>query len=154
MIRLAFIALLLLLCAFGPVGNTLARREAAQFILEKLRREQGPGWERAGQYFYWSYAISRDGCELDITRRDGFGSRYAETIPLAQTVPVWLGQGTLRLACRYDAQCIDFRQSGPDIQRDGQIGDTRILAPDPNDLPKLLDAFNELHRLCDDPYRR
>ena len=153
--RVLLLPLLLALCGFLPWGqDTPERRAATRYILEKLERQSGPGWERAGQYFNWNYGFDRSGCELRVERREVYGQQfYREDIPIATVAPTLLGDSHLRLVCLYDAQCIGFAQRGPEVNREGALGDTRLMVPDPNDLPKLLDAFNELHRLCDDPYR-
>src|SRR5258708_221088 len=89
---------LMLLCAFSlSAGDTQQKRDAIHFILGKLNQEDGAGWQRAGQYFYWSYHFDSSGCELEVTRRDAYGyNNYDQTIPLAETQPAWLGESTLR----------------------------------------------------------
>ncbi|MDB5972377.1 MAG: hypothetical protein JWQ90_4827 [Hydrocarboniphaga sp.] len=153
---LAALSLLPLLCAFGGSDKTSTeRRDANRFILEKLNRQAGDGWQRSGQFFLWSYRFSKDGCELTISREavDG-GELVRQIVPIADVVPVWQGGPSVGLYCQATTDCIELETKGGDHDDSKQIGDTAVLAPQPDDLPKLADAFGELHRLCDDAYGR
>ncbi|WP_029890201.1 hypothetical protein [Polycyclovorans algicola] len=148
----------LLACACAsPVmvqGDTQAKREVIVFIDRLLSREQGEGWERTGQYFAWSFNFSGDGCTLHATRRELTGSRVLrQAIPLDRTRPGWDGSTSLIFACDQGPACIDTLHQGVGLRDEFGADDTQLFAPDPHDLPKLADAFTELKRLCDDPYR-
>jgi len=146
-----------LLCAFGSSDKTSAeRRNANRFILEKLKRETGEGWQRSGQFFLWSYRFSKDGCELTIIREAVQGGDLVQQIvPIADVVPVWQGSPSVGLYCQSTTDCIELdSKSASSPNSSLRIGDTSVLAPVPDDLPKLADAFAELHRLCDDAYGR
>lgn len=141
--------------ASAAAGTSKERRDANRFILEKLNRENGEGWQRAGQFFLWSYRFSSDGCTFDIKREavEG-GGIVAQKLPLADIVPVWQGSGSLALYCQSTTDCIEMTTSGAQQPVETKaLGQTTLLAPVPDDLPKLNDAFVELHRLCDDAYR-
>lgn len=147
---------LLAACATSLVqpGDTDAKRDVIRFIERQLTREDGEGWERSGQYFAWQHQFSRDGCTLHVTRRDLHSIRILrESIPMDRVRPGWGGQSSLLFACAYDRACIDYQHSGANLRDEGTRRQTRLLVPDPHDLPKLQDAFTELQRLCDDPYR-
>lgn len=151
------IATVALLCGFGGREPTSeARRDANRYILEKLNRQTGEGWQRSGQYFLWRYQFSKDGCELRISRESVIGSDLLmQTVPIADVVPVWQGGPSVELYCQSSNDCIELETRS--IARDSQsqrVGDTSLLVPQPDDLPKLTDALAELHRLCDDPYAR
>lgn len=149
----------LFLCKPVAPGDTQPKQEAVKFVLSKLQREDGDTWERVGRYFSWSYRFDRSGCNLEITRREMFSERpqdgrsYQETLPLADLRPRWSGDATLLLACAENDGCIDYRLSGTvDEKQEGRLRATRLMVPESRDLPKLQTAFDELHRLCDDPY--
>jgi hypothetical protein len=150
------IALLPLLCAFGGSDKTSTeRRDANRFILEKLNRQAGEGWQRSGQFFLWSYGFSKDGCELTISRTAVQGGELVrQIVPIADVVPVWQGGPSVALYCQSTSDCIELDTKGGSHDDSVQIGDTSVLAPQPDDLPKIADAFSELHRLCDDAYGR
>lgn len=152
----AAILLLPLLCAFGGGDKTsIERRDANRFILEKLNRQAGEGWQRSGQFFLWSYTFSKDGCELTISRTAVQGGELVrQIVPIADVVPVWQGGPSVALYCQASTDCIQLDTKGSRRDDSLQIGDTSLLAPQPDDLPKLADAFGELHRLCDDAYGR
>lgn len=154
--RLLALGLLPLLCAFGGGDHTSAeRRDANRFILEKLKRQAGEGWQRSGQFFLWSYRFSKDGCELTINREAVQGGELVtQIVPIADVVPVWQGSASVGLFCQATTDCIELETKGGARDNRLLLGDTAILAPQPDDLPKLVDAFAELHRLCDDAYAR
>lgn len=133
-----------------------ARRDANRFVLEKLNRRDGEGWDRSGQYFLWSYRFSNNGCELQVRREELYGARIVEQrIPMAETLPYWPGHGELQLVCQNNSACVDLAVDDPArrAREESRSGGASILAMQASDLPKLQDAFLELHRLCDDPYR-
>lgn len=154
----------LLLCLFialpaaglDPSWNLFGskeRRDATRFILEKLRRQSGDNWERVNRFFYWTYDFDKSGCELFISRREGGGLHvYDLEIPIAEVSPINLRDGQLRLLCRERSDCVHYRHSGPGVDDEGELGEARILPPEHFDLPKLTHAFEELSRLCDNPY--
>ena len=149
---------LLLVCACaGPVvvrGDTEAKRDVITYIDRLLGREQGDGWARTGQYFAWGFDFSRDGCTLNMTRRELTGSRVLrQTIPLDRTRPGWDGGSSVLFACDHGNACIATLHEGVGLRDEYASRQTRVFTPDPHDLPKLADAFTELKRLCDDPYR-
>lgn len=153
---LALGAVVMLASAFGGRDATSdARRDANRFVLEKLNRERGEGWNRSGQFFLWHYAFSRNGCDLTIRREAVEGGQIVvQDVPMADVVPVWMGTGSLGLYCQSQLDCIDLRISNRlEAEQEGQLSETPLLVPEPDDLPKLKDAFDELHRLCDDAYR-
>ncbi len=157
---LTALALLLSLPAVYGFGfktdeTSEARRDANRFILEKLNRQSGEGWSRSGRFFLWSYRFSREGCELTMRREalEG-GQTVTQTVPMSDVIPLWMGTGSLGLYCQSRLGCIDMRVAGganADLGS-GRLSETPVLAPEPDDLPKLKDAFDELHRLCDDAY--
>lgn len=139
---------------WSPPGDTQAKREVIAFIERKLAQPRGEGWERSGQYQATSLSFSRDGCTLHLRRQDLYSTRvWRESLPLDRTRPGWGGQSALLFQCVGNAACIDYWDRSAERQDEGQRRETRLLVPDPNDLPKLQDAFTELNRLCDDPYR-
>jgi hypothetical protein len=131
-----------------------ARRDANRFVLEKLNRQSGEGWSRSGRYFLWSYRFSRNGCDLEIRREAIEGGQVVkQEVPLADVIPLWMGNGSLGLYCQSRLNCIDMQVTNPgDVVSSSNLSETPVLAPEPDDLPKLKDAFDELHRLCDDAY--
>jgi len=132
-----------------------SRRETAQWVLEKLKREDGPTWERAGQYFLWNYRLQDDLCELEIRREAVDGSGTVTTrIPLADTVPHWHDETQLPMQCVYDRSCISVKVDDPhDLEGSHQLqrSQTQIMVMRPDDLPKLQDGLMRLHQLCDEP---
>lgn len=130
------------------------RADVGRYILEKLGSEQGDLWQESGRYFFWEQRLDGgNGCDLEIRRRDFDGQRTIEQhIPLTDTVPVWLGESTLRFYCAKTTDCIELKVQDRGSQSRRRVGQTRIAVMDSSDLPKLRDAFTELHRLCDSPY--
>lgn len=155
-VRRAALAVLCLglLTAFrlDPSGD--ARRDAGRFILEKLERRAGDTWERSGQHFIWDFRFSPNGCELTVERsaRDR-QAVFVQRLPMADLAPQALGDGALRFACSRGDDCITFQDLDGTRLRRGGRGSTMLPVMQPDDQPKLLDAFLELHRLCDDAYR-
>ena len=130
------------------------RRTAANFIVEKLRLRQGETWERLGSHFLWSYDFDQQGCTLNVLREDvQGGNRLRQRVPIAATVPIWRGSAKLELQCSLGEPCISYRQLVERELFEGSLRKTELPVPEPSDLPKLLDAFVELNRLCDDRYR-
>lgn len=140
--------------AFGNRDDTSdARRDANRFILEKLNRQKGESWNRSGQYFLWSYRFSRNGCELTMRREGVEGGRIVtQQLPIADIVPLWTGGASLGLYCQSRLDCIDIDITDQGPADSAKLSETSVLVPEPDDLPKLKDAFGELHRLCDDAY--
>lgn len=143
------------LSGFGGKATSAERRNAGRLILEKLNRESGEGWQRAGQFFLWTYRFSANGCELSIRREDVEGGREVvkQTVPMADVVPVWQGSGAVTLYCQSTTDCIELSTKGEQPEDTRTLGQTSLVVPVADDLPKLHDAFSELHRLCDDAYR-
>lgn len=135
--------------------TSAARRDANRFILEKLQRQDGEGWNRSGQFFLWRYAFSSDGCELTVERQALQGGELVrQRVPVRDVVPAWAGSASLQLYCQATGGCIELQVMGSGPTRESRLSETSLLAPQPDDLPKLHDAFVELNRLCDDAYRR
>lgn len=145
---------LLLLAASAPLAaQTEARQAAAGYVLEKLSRRNGDLWERNGQYFIWQHRVERNGCGLRVERRDLAGDlTLIQQIPLDRTVAVWLGESSLRFYCEHTLDCIELRSDDRAGRRLRRVGVTHLAVMESTDLPKLRDAFAELHRLCDSPY--
>lgn len=133
-------------------GSTPERRAAGTFILEKLRKQQGEGWERVGQYLQWTYAFDRAGCELAVTRDADAGERFLQRLPLAEVQPVGVQGSEIVLACAVDRPCIRYEiaSRGPTELR--QVSRSRVLVMDTADVQPLLNAFVSLGRMCRDPY--
>lgn len=151
--RLPSLLLLLVptLCAWSG-GSTPARRDAGRFILETLRKQEGAGWERVGQYMVWTYGFDQARCLLTIEREAELGDLFQQRIPLAAATPVGSQNSELVFDCRDGAACIDYNiksRIGTDEQR---VARTRVLVMDAEDLTPLMNAFAELHQLCRDPY--
>ena len=149
----------LFLCNPAAPGDTQPKQDAVRFILSKLQNEQGDTWERVGQYFRWNYRFDRSGCELEITRRDLYTAdpaenlRYQEVLPLTRLRPQPSSDASLLLVCTSGKACVDYRLLGKSAASgEGRLRGTRLMVPESSDLPKLQTAFDELHRLCDDPY--
>jgi hypothetical protein len=150
------VPLMLALAGWGG-GGAQRRHDADDFILDKLRQQRGETWQRVGHEFLWDYGFDRKGCELTVQRLAPYGSRFVQIIPVGDTVPTWRHDEALSFLCRDTRDCIVERTqnvggSGPATE-ERRVGQARVLVPDPNDLPKLADAFTELNRLCDDAYR-
>ncbi len=137
----------------GRDATSDARRDANRFIVEKLQRRDGEAWQRNGQYFLWSYSFSRDGCELRVRREDLRGGRvFEQSLPMADLSANWSGESALQLYCDEIGDCIDYRIDDQGERSEGRSSETSLQPPRGEDLPKLRDAFVELHRLCDDAY--
>lgn len=135
-------------------GSTQARRDAVRFILEKLRVQRGETWDRVGKEFLWTYRFDNKGCELTVIREANYGDQFTQVIPIGDATPLWRHDANLTFYCQDTPDCITRRLQSPHVDGDEKkVGEARLLVMNPNDLPKLADAFNELHRLCDDAYR-
>ncbi|MDP3858270.1 MAG: hypothetical protein Q8Q73_10985 [Stagnimonas sp.] len=146
------ISLLPLLLAWGGDASTQDRRELRVFILETLRKQEGPTWDRVGQYLLWSYAFDRSGCELRVSRSAEFSDQFEQFIPLAEAQPVGGTATELAFQCRYNRPCVRYQVANP---RDSDVSGrarTSLLVMDPDDVRPLQNAFAELHQLCRDPY--
>jgi hypothetical protein len=147
------LAAVLVLAGWGS-GNTEARRDAVRFILEKLQVQRGETWERVGKEFLWTYRFDHQGCELTVIREAAYGDRFTQVIPIGDTTPLWRHDASLTFYCQDTRDCIVRKVESPSIDADEKkVGEAKLLVMNPNDLPKLSDAFAELHRLCDDAYR-
>lgn len=140
---------LALLCAATP-----ARRDAVTFLEEALGRQQGENWERSGRLFLWTHAFGRGGCELAIERREVQGPiLLRQVLPLARVRASGAADGAVHLSCAEGA-CIEQERIGAGVRERGAVTEVRVLPDDPADRSPMIDAFNELHRLCSDPYGR
>lgn len=146
------IALLLLplLCAWG--GGSSARHDAQQFILETLRKQEGEGWDRVGQYMIWTYDFDRTGCLLTVEREAELGDLFQQRIPLARATVVGSQNSELVFDCREAANCINYNIKSTRVTDEQRVARTRLLVMDTQDLTPLMNAFAELHQLCRDPY--
>jgi len=149
---LVLVLLLPLLCAWGGHGGTSARRDAETFILETLRKQEGDGWDRVGQYMIWNYDFDRARCLLTVERDADLGNLFQQRIPLATASAVGTQGSEIVFDCRDSAPCIEYNirnRQQTDTQR---VARTRLLVMDSQDLTPLMNAFAELHQLCRDPY--
>lgn len=144
-------AAVLLLSAF--LRGDDERRHAGEFVLEKLRQQQGVIWQRLGQHFFWSFDIEQH-CTLLVLREDREGGhRLRQRIPLGAVMTRWENEDQLTLRCAHGDTCIDYRQLADGKVHEGQLRYSKLPVAHPDDLPKLRDALLELNRLCDDRYR-
>lgn len=156
LLRVGLIAAVTLGLAGWGSGNTQARQDAVRFILEKLRVQRGETWDRIGKEFLWTYRFDRQGCELTVIREAAYGDRFTVVIPVGDAAPLWRRDASLSFYCQDTADCIrrKVESTAAGVDNDEKrVGEAKLLVMNPNDLPKLADAFNELHRLCDDAYR-
>lgn len=129
------------------------RRHAGEFVLEKLRQQQGEIWQRLGRHFFWSFDIEQH-CTLLVLREDREGGhRLNQRIPLASVITRWESEDQLTLRCSGQTACIDYRQLADGKVHEGRLRYSKLPVAHPDDLPKLRDALLELNRLCDDRYR-
>ncbi|MES2683446.1 MAG: hypothetical protein V4650_07990 [Pseudomonadota bacterium] len=151
--RLSKLCLLLLLplCAVAGEG-TAARREAGNFIVETLRKQEGDGWERTGRFLIWDYRFDATGCQLSVQRESGFGDLFQQRIPLTLATAVGTQGNEIVFDCREAAACIDYRIKNLQEVDEQRVARSRLLVMDSADLPPLLNAFVELQQLCRDPY--
>ena len=148
------LCLLLLLPAFcaGAGEGLSARRDAASFIVETLRKQEGDAWERTGRFLIWDYRFDASGCQLSVQRESGFGDLFQQRIPLATATAVGTQGNEIVFDCREAAACIDYRIKNPQQIDEQRVARSRLLVMDSADLPPLLNAFAELQQLCRDPY--
>ena len=140
---------------WGGHSENEQRVNAARFVLEKLREEQGDGWDRTGRWFVWSYKFSRNACELEVQRENSQTADYfRQRIPMARVSVAWNGKAHLQFACDYGDACIEIADSQRDSRETAYLNRTQVLVMRPHDLPRLMDAFEELHYLCDEAYSR
>ncbi len=153
--RVALLPLILLCCAWTANRAGDSRSDAMRFILEKLNVRAGDSWDRSGRFFLWHFAFSPDGCALTVERSaTNEEAVYTQTVPLADVNVQWDGRSSLRFSCLRGDACIRYEDLRDRKLRRGDRTQGELLVMQPDDLPKLFDAFGELHRLCDDPYQR
>jgi len=149
-------ALLLgMLCSLATAAASThsARQDAAEFILEKLQRQDGDRWEYAGKLFDWRFAFIDHQCTLTVDRTDPqtLVSAHLE-FPLAQAVPLDADGAAVDFRCdERQPNCLSVTSSatGPQGRK---VDALRLPIMQSSDAQPLLHAFAELHRLCAAPY--
>lgn len=129
-----------------------ARRDAATFVLETLRKKEGETWERTGQFLLWTYGFDRARCELTVQREAELGDVFRQRIPLKEAIAVGSLGSEIVFECRRGDACIAYEISNRQQIDARQVAKSRVMVMDPDDLTPLMNAFAELHQLCRDPY--
>ncbi len=132
--------------------DTQPRHDANAFIVQTLSKQTGKVWERLGQFVFFDYAFDSTGCEFIVTRHAEFGEDFKQIIPMSRAQVTGLTDSELVFECARDGRCITHQIRNLVTLDDRQMAATRVVAMDPADLMPVANAFQELHRLCADPY--